>query len=368
MSQLYIGLMSGTSMDAIDAALVELTDKSFRLLATHRASYPAGVRSALQALSVSGNDEINRCGQLDRQVGLLFANVCTELLGKTGYSSKDIRAIGSHGQTIRHAPELQHSFTLQIGDPNVIAEITGITTIADFRRRDMVRGGQGAPLTPAFHQFAFRNETQDSMIVNIGGISNLTFLPADQTRDIMGFDCGPGNTLLDNWILECLGQPYDKDGRWASEGQIIDSLLASLLADPYFAQRPPKSTGFEYFNLNWVKRRLNGTQVKPQDLQATLSELAASTIINGINQVTKEATRIYLCGGGVHNTDLVHRIDRLKGHHQVTTTAKIGLDPEWVEAVAFAWLAMQTLEGLPGSLPSVTGAKKAGILGGVYLG
>lgn len=367
MTQLYIGLMSGTSMDSIDCALVNFVDNHFELIETHSIAYPESVRQQLQALSTPGSDDLNRLGQLDRQVGYLFAQASIQLLDLTGHYPKEICAIGSHGQNVRHQPNLEHPFTLQIGDPNAIAELTGITTVADFRRRDIVNGGQGAPLTPAFHHFAFRSQTRDRVIVNIGGISNLTYLPANEPKVTLGFDCGPGNTLLDQWIYRCLEKAYDEQGNWAHQGEVLPSLLDKLLQDPFFQKKPPKSTGLEYFNLNWVTSYLGEANVKPQDLQATLAELTAAGIVNAINQVASRSAEVYLCGGGVHNTDLVARIKRRRGDTQIETTSELGLDPQWVEAAAFAWLAKQTLEGLPGNLPSVTGAKKACILGGVYL-
>lgn len=370
MSHLYIGLLSGTSMDAVDSALVELDDSRFRLLTTHRESYPSEIRSALQVLSQSGKDEINQLGQLDRQIGFLFAKTCNELIEKSGYRAADIEAIGSHGQTIRHQPQVKNPFTLQIGDPNVIAEVTGVTTVADFRRRDMAKGGQGAPLTPAFHQFAFRIPSQDRVIINIGGIANLTFLPGDKRAPILGFDCGPGNTLLDNWCSQHLGTAYDKDGHWAKHGRVCDTLLTAMQNDPYFKLPPPKSTGSEYFNLTWLENYLQNCQIQiaPEDVQATLAQFTAWAIVDAVNHFTKSPAEVFLCGGGVYNTDLVARIHKIKGRHIIEMTSQIGLDPQWVEAVAFAWLARQTLHRLPGNLPDVTGAQGNTILGGVYFG
>lgn len=366
MSELYIGLMSGTSMDAIDCALVEFSNNAVNLIATHSISYPVAIREALIALCSSGSDEINRYGQLDRQVGFLFAKACNELLEKSGHGAKHIRAIGSHGQTIRHQPHIQNPFTVQLGDPNIIAEMTGITTIADFRRRDMVKGGQGAPLTPAFHQFAFRSASSDRVIVNIGGIANITYLPRDLSKPCIGFDSGPGNTLLDSWTAHHIDQNYDHNGQWAQQGTIQDLLLKRLVNDPYFQQSPPKSTGREYFNHSWLQTYLVN-DYSPCDVQATLAELTAITITKAIDQVSSKA-EVFLCGGGVHNADLVLRIAQQKGPHQIATTNEIGVHPNWVEAIAFAWLGRQTLLGLPGNLPDVTGSSESCILGGIYLG
>lgn len=368
MSQLFIGLMSGTSMDAIDCALVNFRDADFELVATHCSPYPPQTRQALLNLCSPGENEINRCGQLDREVGFLFAKACNSLLKTAGMSSTCILAIGSHGQTVRHQPLLQHPFTLQIGDPNIIAELTGITTIADFRRRDMVRGGQGAPLTPAFHHFAFSSSSKSRVVVNIGGIANLTFLPNDNKASVKGFDCGPGNTLLDEWIRRHHDQHYDRDGTWAKSGRVDDVLLRRFLEDDYCKLPYPKSTGREYYNLSWLDKKLAGVSVSPSNVQATVAQFTAHCIMDGINQDTRDSCEILLCGGGVHNKDLVERIDGLKGRHHLFTTDRFGVDPDWVEAIAFAWLARQTLNRLPGNLPAVTGAQGECVLGGIFPG
>ena len=365
----YIGLMSGTSVDGIDAALVSIPPAGgFTLLATHQHPLPDTVRAAIQALILPGADEIDREGELDMELGQLFAEAATTLLKKSDIQASHIRAIGSHGQTIRHRPQTVHAFTRQIGNPSVIAELTGITTVADFRARDMAAGGQGAPLVPAFHAALFRKSGTNRAIVNIGGIANITWLAGDARADVIGFDAGPGNTLLDLWTRQQLGRSYDKDGTWASGGKVLPELLARLLRDDYFSQRPPKSTGREHFHLEWVARHLAGSEA-PQDVQATLAELSARSMADALRDLLPGAPQeVYVCGGGAHNHDLLARLQNALGKAPLATTTALGLDPDWVEAAAFAWLAHQTLAGHPGNLPSVTGARRPVVLGGIYLG
>lgn len=365
MSEIYIGLMSGTSMDSIDAVCVDFANPNFEILECYSQPFPIELKNELISLCQPGLDEINRLGQMDRKLGFLFAQACQKLLQKTQLTTDDIIAIGSHGQTIRHQPTLDEPFTLQIGDPNVIAAETGIKTIADFRRRDMVCGGQGAPLTPAFHHFAFAKPEVDRVVVNIGGIANLTYLPGDITKSVSGFDSGPGNTLLDSWIKQHHNLECDHDGKWSSEGRVNEKLLAALLNDPFFSMPPPKSTGKEYFNLAWLENFLT-PELSANDVQTTLCELTAVSILQAISEHTSTACQILLCGGGVHNKDLAARLNRHKGRHQLASTQEFGLDPDWVEAVAFAWLARQTMLNLPGNLPSVTGATRQTILGGIW--
>lgn len=364
----YIGLMSGTSVDGIDAALVSIpANGQPALVATHQHSLPTALRDAIQALMQPGPNEIEREGELDIQLGHLFAQAVKELLAKSGIGSSRIRAIGSHGQTIRHRPHAPHPFTRQIGNPSVIAEETGITTVADFRARDLAAGGEGAPLVPAFHHWLFRKSGVHRVIVNIGGIANLTWLPATEDSTVLGFDTGPGNTLLDQWISLHRNQPYDRDGAWAASGHIQKELLARLLADEYFAKAPPKSTGREHFNLAWLEPQLVDTPV-PENIQATLAELTAASIVGGINHLPGKPAEIYVCGGGSHNRHLLARLRALLIGIPVATTEALGFDPDWVEAAAFAWLAHQTLAGHAGNLPSVTGARHPVLLGGIYLG
>lgn len=362
----YIGLMSGTSVDGIDAALVSIADDGPLILkATQQQDFPPTVRNAIQALMLPGNNEIDQVGELDMQLGKLFAEAVHMLLRKTGIEAKDIRAIGSHGQTIRHRPRATHPFTYQIANPSVVAEQTGITTVADFRARDMAAGGEGAPLVPAFHRWFFQKPGVNRVILNIGGIANITWLPGDTEGPVLGFDTGPGNTLLDQWIMQNRGMHYDSDGAWAASGHVNAELLKHFLADEYFAKAPPKSTGREHFHHTWLEQHLTG-KVLAQDIQATLTELTTRSIIQALNFLPAKADEIYVCGGGSHNRYLLARLQAQAPDIPVATTATLGLDPDWVEAVAFAWLAHRTLTGEPGNLPSVTGASRAVILGGIY--
>jgi len=365
---LYIGLMSGTSVDGIDAALVAIDDtRGLSLLATHQHAIPGNVRSAIQALIQPGDNELDREGDLDMLLGEMFAAAANTLLQRSGKNAAEIRAIGSHGQTVRHRPQSAHPFTRQIGNPSVIAEGTGITTVADFRARDMAAGGEGAPLVPAFHNDLFRKDGVDRAIVNIGGIANITWLPGNNTEPVIGFDTGPGNTLLDQWIARHQGASHDSDGAWAAGGSVLDPLLEQLLADKYFAKTPPKSTGRESFHLAWLQAHLQGHEAA-RDVQSTLAELTARSIGSALTRLLPRPPReVYVCGGGGHNRDLLTRIERHLAAIPLATTTALGLDPDWVEAAAFAWLAHQTLAGRPGNLPSVTGAKRAVVLGGIYL-
>ncbi|MEJ2533562.1 MAG: anhydro-N-acetylmuramic acid kinase [Halioglobus sp.] len=369
---LYVGLMSGTSVDAIDSALVRCDGDTVELLATHLHPIPPQTREAVAALCNSGPGEIERMGLLDRELGSLFADATLDLLLRTGQTPTDIRAIGSHGQTIRHRPPsggaaVDKSFTLQIGDPNTIAERTGVTTVADFRRRDVAAGGEGAPLAPAFHAAALSREGVDRAIVNIGGIANVTLL---RGRTLYaGFDTGPGNTLLDQWVRRHRGESHDRNGQWSAEGAVVPALLECLLEHPYFDLTGPRSTGREVFNLPWLEECLHSLPgASPRDVQATLAELTATSIARAIAGSDLRVTEAYVCGGGAHNTDLMRRLYRKLAPASLSSTAVIGIDPDWVEAATFAWLAHRTLEGLAGNLPAVTGARGPRILGGVYAG
>lgn len=361
---LYIGLMSGTSVDGIDAALVHFENNQMQVIETHYTPYAAPIRQRILDLCQPGENEIQRMGELDRELGIAFAETSLALLDKTSFSAKQIKAIGSHGQTIRHSPKSAHSFSMQIGDPNTIAALTNITTIADFRRKDMALQGQGAPLVPAFHQMFFGNNTNRA-IVNIGGIANITLLMPNQPMSVLGFDTGPGNTLMDAWIASTLGNSFDKDGQLAAQGHVNTALLSQLLEDAYFHLAPPKSTGREYFHLDWLKPALT-SNLSPADVQATLVELTARTIIDSIKQYFSSGD-VLICGGGARNSHLMQRILLLAGNDlKVASTEAYGLHPDWVEATAFAWLAKQTLNQLPGNLPKVTGATRPAILGGIY--
>lgn len=365
MTDYYIGLISGTSMDGIDAALVSFSESTVSVIETLSHGYPAELRGQLlRAVRDPGACTIDDVGELDQWVGECFRDAAIAVARDAGLGMTEIRAIGSHGQTLRHQPEASRPFTMQIGDPSVIAAGSGVTTIADFRRADIARGGQGAPLTPAFHEWLFRSPDKNRIVVNIGGISNITALLAGST-DVLGFDTGPGNTLLDAWIAKHRGDSYDKDGAWASSGNLDESLLGRLLADPYFRKEPPKSTGFEYFNLDWLDTA-GIAGLAAVDVQATLSALTAQSIATAIQDVVPETSEVFVCGGGVHNRELMRALDAALPDSVLKSTASIGLEPDWVEAAAFAWLAMRTLHSLPGNLPAVTGASDPAILGAIY--
>lgn len=353
----YIGLMSGTSMDAMDAALVDIGD-SIQLIHSCTQTIPDDIRNLTRALNHSSAEDLQQSLVLDRQWGILFADLVQTLLVDSNTPSSSIRAIGSHGQTVRHAPNGPLGYTLQIGDPNTIAEITGIDVVADFRRRDVAAGGQGAPLVPAFHHAVLGGSKEKRSIINIGGMSNVTELFKEP---LIGFDCGPGNVLMDSWIQQHLQQAYDSDGAWAASGEILPDLLSQLLANPFFALPPPKSTGREQFDAHWLTRHLHGDE-RPEDVQATLAELTARTICESLDLQTDA---LYICGGGAFNTHLLQRIEHLSGK-PTFTTVKLGVPPQWMEAMAFAWLAQQTINHRTGSIASVTGAKGARILGAIY--
>lgn len=360
----WIGLMSGTSMDGIDAILVSFPDNQIRIHATHSAPYPDDIRKRLANLSQNRGSP-DELGELDHLVGSLFAQVAAGVLKQSGLTPDQVRGIGSHGQTVRHQPDGGTPFTLQIGDPTLIAERTGITTVADFRRRDLAAGGQGAPLVPAFHKAFFADQQQDRCILNLGGIANLSHLPADPGQPVTGFDTGPANALLDAWCKHETGLAFDKDGSWAREGQVNHSLLSDMLSDAYFQRPSPKSTGTEKFNLDWVQTNLaRHPEVSAADVQRSLLELTAITIAQQLPQ--KPGMTVFACGGGARNPVLMGELRRTCSPCTVTTTADIGLDPQWVEPAAFAWLARQTLAGRPGNLPEVTGARGERILGAVY--
>lgn len=372
-SSLYVGLMSGTSVDSIDCALVRCEAGGIDLLATHEHPIPEALRREIAAISQPGDNEIERLGVLDRQLGLLFAEASLALLEHSGHSADAVTALGSHGQTIRHRPpsgqhEPAHGFTLQIGDPNTIAQLTGITTVADFRRRDIAVGGEGAPLAPAFHAAAFAQPGVRRAIVNIGGIANVTLL--DGEGGVLGFDTGPGNTLLDHWVNRHRGIRYDQDGQWSAEGEVDTALLAALLDHDFLTRQGPRSTGKEMFNLAWLDTLLAdfANPPEPQRVQATLAAFTAETIARGILDVAPDVQEVFVCGGGARNTDLMRRLYRYLAPATLDTTSALGLDPEWVEAAAFAWLAQRSIAGLSGNLPAVTGADREVVLGGIYPG
>lgn len=365
MTNRYIGLMSGTSADGIDAVLVDFKqDQTYQVLAQSHTPFNDTLQQQILAFHTEHANELNRMGALDTQLGHAFAEAANTLLQKTGLSPTSIKAIGSHGQNIRHQPENPSPFTIQIGDPNIIASKTGIKTVADFRRKDIALGGQGAPLAPAFHQTVFQHLTQDTIVLNIGGIANITFLPKNRKHNVLGFDTGPGNALMDAWTQKHLDQHYDESGAWASTGKVLPALLSALLTDAYFKKPAPKSTGRAHFNLHWLTQYLKGTEA-PEDVQATLLQLTAESICNAIKNICQTADLI-ICGGGVHNKHLVKALSQTATIRTAYSSKAFGVDPDTLEAVLFAWLAKQTLEKAPGNLTDVTGATKAAVLGGIY--
>lgn len=365
MTDYYIGLMSGTSMDGIDAALVSFEESSVNFIQTLEHRYPVDLRdSLLRAVRNPRHCTVDDIGELNRRVGVCFRDAGIALQERAGIDAAKILAIGSHGQTLRHQPDAPHPFTMQIGDPSVIAAGTGITTVANFRGSDMAHGGQGAPLVPPFHEWLFHEAGKHRVVLNIGGMANITVLAAGDEKTT-GFDTGPGNALLDAWIERHLGKSFDKDGAWSASGEVNKDLLTRLLADPYFRKPPPKSTGLEYFHLDWLEAAdING--FNPVDVQATLCALTAASVAMAIQTVAPKTSELFVCGGGVNNRDIMRALAAALPDTQLASTAALGLDPNWVEAAAFAWLAMRTLHGLPGNLPSVTGASRATILGAIY--
>ncbi|NIJ82718.1 MULTISPECIES: anhydro-N-acetylmuramic acid kinase [Xanthomonas] len=367
-SPLYLGLMSGTSADGIDAALVRFADDSHRrceLVAGTTVPWAPPLRDALIALGQGAETvAIDALGQLDAQVGLAFADAANRLIAESGIARKHIRAIGSHGQTIRHRPTSAPAFTWQIGDASRIAEHTGLTTVADFRRRDVAAGGQGAPLMPAFHLAMLGAGDEDRAVLNLGGIGNLTLIPRDGT--VRGFDTGPANALLDSWCQQHRGTAFDADGLFAASGHVDSVLLQALLADPWFALAPPKSTGREQFHLAWVQEAMGGRALQAADVQATLLELTAATVAEALLRLQPQTRRVLVCGGGVRNPVLMARLAARLPGVVVESSARRGLDPDYLEAMGFAWLAAELLAGRPANLPSVTGAAGPRLLGAIY--
>ncbi|MFV3404434.1 MULTISPECIES: anhydro-N-acetylmuramic acid kinase [Pseudomonas] len=358
----YLGVMSGTSLDGLDIALIEQREQP-HLLATHYIPMPADLRQDLLALCASGPDEIARAALAENRWASLAAQGIHHLLTNHGLAADAVRAIGSHGQTIRHEPA--RGFTVQIGNPALLAELTGISVVADFRRRDVAAGGQGAPLVPAFHEALFGHLGQRLAILNVGGFSNLSLI--ERHRPVHGFDCGPGNVLLDAWIERKRGQVYDADGAWAASGSVQAPLLSALLSDPFFAGSGPKSTGREVFNLTWLDAHLTRLPCyRDEDVQATLLELTARSIVESLCQAQRDTEALLVCGGGARNGALMNRLGQLLPTAKVASTAAHGIDPDWVEAMAFAWLAHCCLEGVPANRPSVTAAKGLRVLGAIY--
>ncbi|MFP4245071.1 MAG: anhydro-N-acetylmuramic acid kinase [Ectothiorhodospira sp.] len=370
----FIGLISGTSMDAVDAALVEFGNAPPRCLATHSHPIPEELRGGLRSLAAPGSlSDPDTWGALDARTGDLLAEAVQALLEGHGIDPASVRAVGSHGQTLRHRPDAAPPFSLQIGCPHRIAQATGLTVVADFRRRDLAAGGQGAPLVPAFHRHVLGGADAPRVILNLGGIANVTLLPSggDEAGDgapVRGFDTGPANALCDAWIRAHRDHPFDAGGDWAAQGRVDEALLAGMLTDPYFRRPPPKSTGTEHFNLAWVRDHLGGRPLAPEDVQRTLVELTARSVSVSLLKEAPEARCLLVCGGGVHNRCLMERLGANLPGWTVASTGTLGLPPDWVEAMAFAWLARETLAGRPGNLPSVTGAREAVVLGAIHPG
>ena len=370
---LYVGCMTGTSVDALDLALITVAaDGEVDIVAAESAPISTELRQQLLALGQAQNDNIDRLGGCDRALGHVTADAIRAFLAKLGYDPKDIRAIGSHGQTVRHRPPgtTESPFTLQIGDPNIIAEQTNITTVADFRRRDMAAGGHGAPLVPRFHAALFSSKVPNACVINIGGISNVSLLGAQ----LRGFDTGPGNGLLDQWCDKHLSEAYDKHGAWAAGGKVDEVLLDTLLADQFFSRPPPKSTGREYFNLTWLQQcadRNNLSLAAIQDIQATLSQLTATSIARALQNWGNNLSALIICGGGRHNTDLMNRLRHAAlmlsdAPHSIEPSEHWGVDGDAIEAAAFAWLAHRRLQQLPGNVAGVTGARGERVLGAIF--
>jgi anhydro-N-acetylmuramic acid kinase len=359
----YIGLMSGTSLDGVDAVLAEIgPDAQIRLLNTHYLPYPDHLRDQLLGLHAPQPDEIHLAAVAANELAQLYADACKILLSAN--APEAVRAIGCHGQTLRHCPA--DGYTLQVGNAALLAELTGTTVVNDFRSRDIAAGGQGAPLVPAFHAKVLRNPRIHRVIANVGGIANITDLPGE--GEVRGWDTGPGNMLMDAWIRRHSGAHYDRDGAWAACGSVQTSLLSSLACHSYLSQLPPKSAGREQFNLAWLDTTLERLDraLSPADVQATLLEFTAISLCDAVTRECSGTQELYVCGGGAHNRTLMQRISALLPNIKVATTSTLGIDPDWVEALAFAWLARQALHHATGNLPSVTGARGARILGAIY--
>jgi len=362
---LYLGLISGTSADGIDAALVSFEQERPRLLAARTHPWPAALRERILAVAQGETTiDLDAFGRLDIALGHGFAEAALALLQENDTPTAAVHAIGSHGQTLRHRPTGEHAFTLQLGDPATIAERCGIDVVADFRRADVAAGGQGAPLLPVVHAMLLAHPGHTRVVLNLGGIANITVLGAD--GHVIGFDTGPANGLLDAWCLHHRGEPFDRDGAFAASGRIDDALLGALLADPYFALVPPKSTGREHFHLDWLAAHSRMATLAPADVQATLLELSAHSVAEAIARHAPDAEDVLACGGGVHNGALMRRLTELLAPRTLASTAAFGIDPDFLEATAFAWLARQRLLGLPGNLPAVTGARGPRLLGAIH--
>jgi len=371
-AELFIGLMSGTSLDGVDGVLADFAGGRIAVRAYATAPFPAALRAELMALNTPGDNELHRAALAGNGLARIYAGVANQLLADSGVPAGQVTAVGAHGQTVRHRPTEFDGvgYTLQINNPSLLAELTGIDVVADFRSRDLAAGGQGAPLVPAFHRALFARAGEPVAVLNIGGISNLSLLPAaDAPGDpaVLGFDCGPGNALMDHWCQLHTGHPFDRGGQWAASGQVLPELLARLQADPYFAKAPPKSTGRDLFNPAWLSACLGpAAGAAPADVQATLTEFTASACAADVLRCGNNSNLLIVCGGGALND---HLLERLRAHLpgvEVAASTAHGLPPLQVEAAAFAWLARSTVRREAGNLVSVTGARGARVLGAVY--
>ena len=376
MNALYIGLMSGTSLDGTDGVLVDFSSQPLRVVTAASEPFCSDLRAELLALNTPSHNELHRACVAANALAAVSAQVVQRLLAQAaplGISAAHVKAIGAHGQTVRHQPESTSTspsgagYTLQLNNPALLAEMTGMEVIADFRSRDVAAGGQGAPLVPAFHQSIFGQADRTVLVLNLGGISNLSILPPPESGPVLGFDCGPGNALMDAWCQQHTGQSFDAGGAWAASGKLIPSLLASLLDEPYLAQPPPKSTGRDLFSLTWLAQKLAPFAAhRPEDIQNTLTEFTATVCIMGAGSYQKDSNELIVCGGGVLNLHLMQRLQAGLPELHVGASSMHGMPPLQVEAAAFAWLAMQTQHRLPGNLANVTGAKGARVLGAIY--
>ncbi|WPH13424.1 anhydro-N-acetylmuramic acid kinase [Variovorax paradoxus] len=371
-AELFIGLMSGTSLDGVDGVLADFADGRIAVRAYATAPFPAVLRAELMALNTPGDNELHRAALAGNGLARIYAGVASQLLADSGTPASQVAALGAHGQTVRHRPTEFDGvgYTLQINNPSLLAELTGIDVVADFRSRDLAAGGQGAPLVPAFHRALFARAGEPVAVLNIGGISNLSLLPAADAPGepaVLGFDCGPGNALMDHWSQLHIGQPFDRGGQWAASGQVLPDLLARLQADPYFAKAPPKSTGRDLFNPAWLSASLGpATGAAPADVQATLTEFTASVCAADVLRYGSDSKLLIVCGGGALND---HLVERLRAHLpgvEVAASTAHGLPPLQVEAAAFAWLARSTVRREAGNLASVTGARGGRVLGAIY--
>ena len=373
-----IGLMSGTSLDGADGVLVDFSGETLRVVATASEPFAESFRAELLALNTPSHNELHRAALACNQLAMVYAKVVAALLQKAGVqgiTTNQISAIGAHGQTVRHQPQRKSAapagttgYTIQLNNPALLAELTGIDVVADFRSRDVAAGGQGAPLVPAFHHGVFGRADTTVAVLNLGGISNLSVLPPSGAHwPVLGFDCGPGNALMDAWCLQRTGQPFDAGGAWAASGKLIPTLLASLLDEPYFSLPIPKSTGRDLFSQTWLAEKLQPFAAeRPEDIQNTLTEFTCSACVAGVNSYGKESTELIVCGGGAFNLHLLQRLQAGLPWLRVSTSDQHGLPPLQVEAAAFAWLARQMLKRQPGNLPGVTGAAGPRVLGALY--